>query len=49
MIIYFSSPGLLGEFRDLKIREDVVLNMMSTALKDIAADPWVSLFQVQLS
>lgn len=34
----FSSPGLLGEFRDLKIREDVVLNMMSTALKDLAAD-----------
>lgn len=34
----FSSPGLLGEFRDLKIREDVVLNMMSTALKDMASD-----------
>lgn len=34
----FSSPGLLGEFRDLKIREDVCLMMLSTALKDIAAE-----------
>lgn len=34
----FSSPGLLSEFRDLKIREDVVLNMLSTALKDLASD-----------
>lgn len=34
----FSSPGLLGEFRDLKIREDVVLNMLSTALKDLAVE-----------
>lgn len=34
----FSSPGLLGEFRDLKIREDVVLGMLSTVLKDLAAE-----------
>lgn len=34
----FSSPGLLTEFRDLKIREDVVLNMLSTSLKDLASD-----------
>ena len=34
----FSSPSLLGEFRDLKIQENVVLNMMSTALKDLASE-----------
>lgn len=34
----FSSPGLLGEFRDLRIREDVMLGMLSTALKDIAVE-----------
>lgn len=34
----FSSPGLLGEFRDLRIREDVVLGMLSTALKDICVE-----------
>lgn len=34
----FSSPALLGEFRDLKIREDVVLTLLSTALKDLAAE-----------
>ena len=34
----FSSPGLLGEFRDLKVREDVLLNIMSTSLKDLASD-----------
>lgn len=34
----FSSPGLLGEFRDLRIREDVILTMLSTALKDLAAE-----------
>lgn len=34
----FSSPGLLSEFRDLKIREDVVLMMLSTTLKDLAAE-----------
>lgn len=34
----FSSPGLLNEYRDLKVREDVVLMMMSTALKDIAVE-----------
>ena len=34
----FSSPSLLGEFRDLKIQENVVLNMLSTALKDIASE-----------
>lgn len=34
----FSSPSLLNEFRDLRIREDVVLNMLSTALKDLAVE-----------
>lgn len=34
----FSSPGLLGEFRDLRIREDVVLMMLSNTLKEIAAE-----------
>ncbi len=34
----FSSPSLLSEFRDLKIREDVILMMLSTTLKDIAAE-----------
>ena len=32
----FSSPGLLSEFRDIKVREDVALMLLSTALKD----PW---------
>lgn len=34
----FSSPSLLNEFRDLRIREDVALGMMSTALKDLAVE-----------
>ena len=34
----FSSPALLGEFRDLKIREDVVLMMLSNTLKEIAVE-----------
>lgn len=34
----FSSPGLLGEFRDLKVREDVALMMLSNTLKEIAAE-----------
>lgn len=34
----FSSPSLLNEYRDLKIREDVVLTMLSTALKDLAVE-----------
>lgn len=34
----FSSPGLLGEFRDLKIREDVALMMLSNTIKEIAAE-----------
>lgn len=34
----FSSPSLLNEFRDLKIREDVILMMLSTTLKDLAAE-----------
>lgn len=32
----FSSPGLLMEFRDLEVREDVALMMMSNTLKEIA-------------
>lgn len=34
----FSSPGLLGEFRDLRVREDVALMLLSTALKDLAVE-----------
>lgn len=34
----FSSPNLLNEFRDLHIREDVALGMLSTALKDLAVE-----------
>lgn len=34
----FSSPSLLNEFRDLRIREDVALGMLSTALKDLAVE-----------
>lgn len=34
----FSSPSLLNEFRDLHIREDVALGMLSTALKDVAVE-----------
>lgn len=34
----FSSPSLLNEFRDLKIREDVALGLLSTALKDLAVE-----------
>lgn len=33
-----SSPGLLNEFRDVKVREDVALMMFSTALKELAKD-----------
>lgn len=34
----FSSPSLLSEYRDLKIREDVILMMLSTSLKDLAVE-----------
>lgn len=34
----FTSEGLLGEYRDLKVREDVALMMLSTALKDLAVE-----------
>lgn len=34
----FSSPGLLSEYRDLKIREDVALLMLSNSLKEIATE-----------
>lgn len=34
----FSSPSLLAEFRDLKVREDVALAMMSSALKELAVE-----------
>jgi replicative DNA helicase len=34
----FSSPGLLGEFRDLKVREDVALMMLSNTIKEIASE-----------
>lgn len=46
----FSSTNLLGEFRDLKIREDVALFLLSTALKDIAVEYNVFVFSsTQLS
>lgn len=34
----FSSPSLLNEFRDLRVREDVALGLLSTALKDMAVE-----------
>lgn len=34
----FSSPSLLNEFRDLRVREDVALGLLSTALKDLAVE-----------
>ena len=34
----FSSPSLLSEFRDLKVREDVALSMLSSALKELAVE-----------
>lgn len=34
----FSSPSLINEFKDAKIREDVALAMLSTALKDLAVE-----------
>ena len=34
----FSSPALMREFSDIKLREDVILMMLSTALKDIAVE-----------
>lgn len=34
----FSSPSLLGEYRDLKIREDVALLLLSNGLKEIATE-----------
>ena len=32
----FSSPGLLTEYKSLNLREDVILTLLSTALKDFA-------------
>lgn len=40
----FSSPSLLREFKDLKIREDVALMLLSTCLKDIAVELNVFMF-----
>ena len=34
----FTSPSLLSEFRDIKVREDVALGMLGTALKDLAVE-----------
>lgn len=34
----FSNPALLNEFRDLGIREDVCLGLLSAALKDLAVE-----------
>ena len=34
----FSSPGLLSEFRDVEVREDVALMMLSNTLKEIAME-----------
>jgi len=32
----FSSPGLLSEFRDVQVREDVALMMLSNSIKEVA-------------
>lgn len=34
----FSSPAMLNEYRDLKIREDVALRLMTTTLKNLAVE-----------
>lgn len=34
----FATPSLLNEFRDLAIRQDVALRMLSTLLKDLAVE-----------
>lgn len=34
----FSSPAMLAEYRDLKLREDVVLRLFTTALKNLAVE-----------
>ena len=34
----FATPSLLNEFRDLSIRQDVALRMLSTLLKDLAVE-----------
>ncbi len=34
----FSSPGLLGEFRDIEVREDVALMMLSNSIKETAVN-----------
>lgn len=34
----FSGPALLTEFRDIKIREDVALRILSTTLKELAVE-----------
>ena len=34
----FSSPAMLDEYRDLKIREDVALRMFTTTLKNLAVE-----------
>lgn len=34
----FSSPSLLNEYRDLKVREDIVLGIMSNALKELSTE-----------
>jgi len=34
----FTSPNLLSEFRDIKVREDVALGLLSAALKDLATE-----------
>ena len=34
----FSSPGLLSEFRDVEVREDVALMMLSNSIKETASN-----------
>lgn len=34
----FSSPAMLNEYRDLKLREDVALRLFTTALKNLAVE-----------
>lgn len=34
----FSSPAMLNEFRDLKVREDIALRLFTTTLKNLAIE-----------
>ncbi len=34
----FSSPAMMGEYRDLKVREDIQLRLLATAIKNVAVE-----------